>query len=319
MRLSTDVFDAMDAYTNEGLCLSNIIATGGRQGLVAASTPFELSLNIGNNIVEILSLSCRGVTRGGSIIDIEFDSNFNHTWDTRLVFEADNPEQALLLVVKMHPGKWREVNEMLSEACYTFSLVAENSPLDANSLPIGRIVNEYGWRLDETRFVPPCLFVNAHPAYVQLAVRAKTVFDSIGAMCRGAQSCVARHLLSTVWQAADDNRTDIETAGDALTPWQLLDALKKMSAAFIRGCALDDYVTLEDAALFESFASKPLDNSHIFNDLHRGLELCEQIVIKMETVSQMSQPQVVPPLPTEPMVQKSPQPKPRNRWQGLEI
>ena len=68
---------------------------------------------------------------------------------------------------------------MFSEPQYIFELIGENNAIDSDSLPIGLLVNQYGWRLDETEFVPPCLYTNAHSKYIEQVNRAKLILKSI--------------------------------------------------------------------------------------------------------------------------------------------
>lgn len=319
MRLSTDVFDALDIYNDENIRLSNIIATGGRYGLIPADKPFELSVNVANSYLEVVALSCHGVTRSGKIVDIDFGADYANTFDTRLPLPSSNGDTAFLLIVKYHNRQWREVDEMYSEPEYVFELIGENSLVDRDSLPIGRLVNQYGWRLDETDFVPPCLYVAAHPKYMELVNRAKLVFRSISDRCLNAPGCIARHLLGFIWQSAEHNFIDTDKRQDTLSPAELLASLQKVAASFVTGSFIDKYITLENPDPFVEFYHRPYDAQHIYRDIRDGLELCAEISIKMEGVCAMIEDIEVPePIPTPGPIPK-PAPKIRNRWEGIEI
>ena len=324
MRLSTDVFDAMDLYGEENIMLSNLISTGGRCGLIPVNKPFELSVNVINNVLEVVSLSCHGVTKSGKIVDIDFDSNFTNTFDAKVSIPSSNSDDAFLLIVKFHNGQWREVSEMYSEPRYTFELIGENSPIDRDSLPIGRLVNQYGWRLDEIDFVPPCIFISAHPRYIDLVNRAKLILKSISDRCLIAQNCVARHLLGAIWPSITENYIYIEKKDAALTPSDLLASLQKVIANFVIGCSIDEYVTLDNAEPFIAFYQRPYDGRSLYRDIQNGLELCAEISIKMDAVCSITEiietpappvekPKVVAPTPPES------KPMGRNRWEGIEI
>lgn len=324
MRLSTDVFEALDMYMDENIRLTRIIASGGRFGLIPVSKPFELSVNISGNVLEVVSLSCHGVTKSGMMVDIDFDSNYTNTFDTRVVIPTANDDEAFLIVVKFHRAQWREVNEICSEAAYTFELVGENSIIDNDSLPIGRIVNQYGWRLDETEFVPPCLYVSAHPRYVELVSRAKSILKSISDRCLAAHNCVARHLLGTLWPCVVYAHSDIDKAQEVLLPASVFSSIQKVVSAFIIGCSIDEYISLEDADSFVAYHQKPYNGKSICQDIEKGLELCSEIAIKMDAVCSMTETRAVPPSPVErpiPKPQPTPEPQPtgRNRWEGIEI
>lgn len=324
MRLSTEVFDASDSYNDENIRLCNLITTGGRFGLIRGDKPFELSINVGNNIVEVVSLSCHGVTNRGRIVDVDFDSGYTGTFDTRLSIPASADGEAYLLTVRYHDGAWREVNEMYSEPAYTFELVPENSPIGPDSLPIGLLVNQYGWRLDETEFVPPCLYTNAHPKYIDQVNRAMLVFKYISDRCLGAVNCVARRLLAQVWQSATDNYNYIDKKQEGLCPADLFASVQRVVTAFMIGCSVDEYITLDNPDPFVAYCQKPYDARHLYRDIQQGLELCSEISLKMESVCAMTEMREPTPTPVEkpkPKPQPAPEPKPagRNRWDGIEI
>lgn len=324
MRLSTDVFDALDAYIDENIRQSNIIATGGRFGLIPVNNPFELSVNVGNNVVEVVSLSCHGLTRSGKIVDIEFDSNYSGTFDTRVSMPSSIGDESFLLVVKYHDKQWREVNDIYSEPYYTFELVNINSTIDNDSLPIGLIVNQYGWRLDETQFVPPCLYTSAHPKFEDMAIRAKLVLKSISDICLNSQNCVARHLLGSIWTAATENYLFIDKNHDALSPIDLFTSIQKVVASFTIGCSIDEYVTLENSDPFVEYFHRPYDLRNLYRNIQDGLALCAEISTKMDAVCAMTEVREAPTPPVEKPKSK-PQPaqevktKGHNRWEGIEI
>lgn len=322
MRLSTDVFDALDASFDENIRLSNIIATGSRFGLIPANKPFELSVNISNSVLEVVSLSCHGVTKSGKIVDIDFDSNYTNTFDTRVSLPSSNNEDAFLLIIRFHDKQWREVNEMYSEPEYTFELIGENSLIDSDSLPIGLLVNQYGWRLDETEFVPPCLYANAHPKFVEQLNRAKIILKSISDRCLKAQDCVARHLIGSIWQSVADSYISIDKGQDSLSPAKLFELLQKIIVSFMIRCSIDEYISLEHVEPFVSYYQRPFDVKHLYRDIQKGLELCNEISIKMDEVCAMTEIKKTTTTPVE-----NPKPKPptpdtnsgRNRWEGIEI
>lgn len=326
MRLSTEVFDASDASLEENIRLSNIIATGGRFGLVPVNKPFELSVNVIDNILEVVSLSCHGVTKNGRIVDIDFDANYTNTFDTRVSIPASDSGGALLLIVKFHDKQWREVNEMYSEPEYSFELIGEHGQINSASLPIGRLVNQYGWRLDETDFVPPCLYTCAHPKFGELVNRARLVLKSISDRCLSAQNCVARHLLQSIWTSATENYIFIDNKQETLSPAELFASIQKVISAFVIGCSIDEFITLEQADPFVAYHQRPYDIKNLYRDIKEGLELCSEISIKMEAVCAMTEVRVTPEPPIEkpkPKPQPAPEPAPkptgRNRWDGIEI
>lgn len=324
MRLSTEVFDALDVSYDENIRLSNLIATGGEFGLIPAHRPFEISVNVSNNFLEVVSLSCHGITKSGKIVDIDFDSKYTNTFYTRLTIPSANADEAFMLIVKFHDNEWREVNEMYSEPKYTFELLGENSPIDDNSLPIGLLVNQYGWRLDETDFVPPCLYTMAHPKYVEQVNKAKLIYKSISDRCLSAHNCVARYLLGTIWPTVAYNYINIDKKRERFSPAELFASVQKVITSFVIGCSIDEYITLENPEPFVAYHQRPYDAKNLFRDIQKGLELCAEIFIKMDAVCGMTEVRETPAPPvekpkTKPQPTPEPQPKGRNRWEGIEI
>lgn len=319
MRLSAEIFDAADNAKEESLSLVSMLASAGRSGLFAGPKPFELTLNINDNVLEVASLSCHGVTESGKVIDVEFDSNYSHTFDTRLGIPSGSGADAWLLVLKMHGRKWREVDEMYSESEYTFELQGENTRIDADSLPVGRIVNRYGWRLDETDFVPPCLFVRSHPMYQRQFEEASELLGKISGKCRSSENCVARTFLSAVWPAADNVLITFDKERDMLTPDRLYAGIQQFVNSFVIGCRLDEHINLENPEPFMLYVRKPYDRRNLLQDIAQGLALCAEIVLKVETVCAMTEERRS--VPEEPEPEKKPEPqKPvKNRWDGIEI
>lgn len=321
MRLSADIFNALDESNDENVRLSNIIATGGRYGLVPVSKPFELSVNVSNNVIEVVSLSCHGVTKSGLLVDIDFDSNYTHTFDTRIAIPNVDDNEAFLLIVRLHDKQMREVSEMFSERSYSFELIGENSSIDSDSLPIGRLINQYGWRLDETDFVPPCLYTNAHVRYAELVNREQLILRSISDCCMKANNCVARHLLGVLWPAVVESHIDIDKSQEMLSPNKLLEVIQKVVSAFVIGCFIDEYITLDNADSFIAYHLKPYDARHVYQDILKGVELCSEISIKMDAVCSLTEVKETPPPTVEKPKLHTPEQQHvgRNRWDGIEI
>lgn len=327
MRLSAELFDAADAANGDALRKAVLSASSGRMGLFASDKPFGLSVNINNNMLEVVSLSCTGVTRSGNVVDIDFDSDYTGTLDTRVAIPQGDDDEAYMLMVRLHPQEWRERDDVYSELKYTFGLVGIDSPVDDRSLPVGLVVNQYGWRLDEMEFVPPCLTVRAHPRYAELAGRAREVFREIADRCLGGEECVARHLLAFVWNAALSACIRIDTEGDTLTPGQLFGEVQRVVGSFVVGCRADDAVSLEDPAPFMAYMHRRLDARHLYRDIAAGLSLSAQIAEKVEAVCSMVEAprQPEPRQAPRPAPRTAPKPEPvqkpslRRGWEGIEI
>ena len=310
MRLSPEVFIAADNAYEDTLHMAALLTSAGRLGLFTTYKPFELSVNINNNTLEVTSLSCHGVTRSGKIVDIEFDSNYSNTFDTRITIPAHHESDAYLLVVKMYAREWREVDEMYSESKYTFELLGVNSKIDDDSLPIGCIVNQYGWRLNEIDFVPPCLYLSAHPMYMNQLGRIQSLAKDIWVKCIQADRCEARILLSEVCLAISRVAIRLDKERDTLTPNQLYAEVQNFVSAFVLGCRLDCHINLENQEPFLQYMQKPYDLRNVYKDIEQGCELLCMIAQKMETVFKMVEE--VPVVVEEKKVVKEPElPKPR--------
>lgn len=326
MRLSSELFDEMDDLRFDALEKVVRLASSGRYGLIPSTRPFDISVNISNNVLEVVSLSCLGVTKDGSIVDIEFDSAYTHTFDTRIPMSGEEESESYLLVVRVHKGEWREIDENRSETGYTFDLVGENTAIGDDMLPVGRVIFEYGWRLDEAGFLPPCLYVRSHPHLEEAALRAKRLGDAIAGSCLGAGDSQAKMVILPIWLAASDIRHRIDKEFDSLTPGSLFAMLQKMAEAFITGFALEPAITLSDPELFVAYYNRERDLRREYADIRDGLDLLSDINARMEDICSYSAPTP----PPQPQPKPKPKPKPpveeteeerrrRLRWEGLEI
>lgn len=322
MRLSTEVFNALDKANEESFRMLSLLGSANRYGLFPTDKPFELSVNINGNALEVTSLNCHGITKTGCFIDINYDSNFVNTFDTRIAIPNGAEGEAFYLVLKVHDDKYREINEMLSELSYSFELVGENSPIAGNCLPIGMLVNQYGWRMDEKDFVPPCLYITAHPQYIEQWEKARAYAKDLLSKCLLSQNCVAKSLLTQIWASSSSMFSRLDKERFTLTPGQLLSSLQQLISSFLIGCFADEYVSLENQDPFALYSQKTYDAKNIYRDIETGLALCAEIAIKMNAVCAMTEVQapVEPPKP-------SPKPKPtaepvkpgRKGWEGIEI
>lgn len=319
MRLSTEIFRSHDATAAENLRIALLAATGGRGGLLSSDRPFEISVNIHNGILEVVKLQCLGITRSGRLVDISFDSGFKHSADLRISVPAEDSNETFLLVVQMMPGESREINDNFSEDSYRFCLVDENSILDDDALPVGRLVNQYGWRMDETDFVPPCLYVNAHHKYEEALVRAEDVLKSVRNKCTDAQDCLAKILVSMLWPAAANGAIILDRERQTLTPERLAEVLQRTVDAFSMGCAVDPYISLESADQFFMYGRSAHDDKRLLESIERGITLCNEINIKMDAVASLTDdPKPQPPEKTP--EKKKPETGPnKRRWAGIEV
>lgn len=102
MRLSAELFTAADGAMLDVIRQAVLVSASGRYGLYKTAAPFELALNITSNMVEVISLTCNAVTKNGTLIDINFDSSYTNTFDSRVAIPANATDEAYLLVIRMH-------------------------------------------------------------------------------------------------------------------------------------------------------------------------------------------------------------------------
>lgn len=324
MRLSTEVFEAVDSSNDYNLRQSILLASNGRMGLFKADKPFELSVNITNSVLEVVTLSCHGITKNGKLVDIDFDSNFNHTFDTRVAIPTIPDSEAFILTVEIHEQEWREVSEMLSEPKYSFALIGENNIIEGNSFPVGRLVNQYGWRLDEIEFVPPCLYVSAHVKYLELTTKAKSLFKKISDKCLASPDCIAKQLISIIWPSTSSAVITLDKEWETMTPNQLYSTIQQIINSFLIGCSIDAHINLENKESFISYVEQPFDNKNVYNNISKGLDLCAEISGKMDVVSAMTEiPEPLTPVVKPKKIQQPSNPdekkSTRKLWEGKEI
>ena len=147
MRLTDQVLRASENSKEDFLGKAFTLAAAGRFGLFPSSHPFELSLNITKGIIDVESLTCLGMTKGGQLIDVDYDARYTGSFDTRVQIPDNSGEKEFYLTINAHPGEWRASNDGYEEPVYSFSLIAPNSSMPNYSMPVAHIVDDYGWRI----------------------------------------------------------------------------------------------------------------------------------------------------------------------------
>ena len=90
MRLTDEVLMLSDKCTEE--LVSNAFALGacGRMGLMPSCRKFSISLDINNDVIDVVSVDCIGLSRNGNLIDVHYDTNYANTFDTRVVIPTQD-------------------------------------------------------------------------------------------------------------------------------------------------------------------------------------------------------------------------------------
>ena len=303
MRLTDDLFRASDKsfmdLANTAFCLSS----AGRFGLLPMARPFEISLDISKDMVDIVSLNCVAVTRDGSLIDAFYDTRYNNSFDTRVPIPYDITSDELILVISTVDGEWKETHDGFEEPVYVFNLVAPDYPISDNALPIARIVDsEYGgWRMDELDFVPPCLFVNSHFKFKELLAQFHETLVNIDQKVLALLQGSNKSIFSVFWPMVQQLMITTDKEADLMTPMMLLSLVQKCVSAFTCACDLEDSISLENADDLRAFVQRPYNYKNAYATIKEGIDICFRISENVNNFQSAPQPQSAPgalPAPT---------------------
>lgn len=285
MRLTDDIMRASDECTEEYLKKAIILTTAGRFGLLPATHPFELSLNFNNQQIDIESLSCLGVTKGGDLIDIQYDTRYSNYFDS-IVYITENPgTEEYILTINVMPGAWKETNYGFEEPLYSFSLIPPETPISEHALPIGHIVNDYGWRLDDVDFVPPCLNISSHRKFEELLIRFNDVLAALDTKSKAALSTNARGVIGIFWPLIQQIRIAANKETELMTPMMLLSLVQKSVSAFTCACDMDETLELTDAKMYRSYVLAPYTYKEAYQRIKIGIDICSSIGEKIDKLA----------------------------------
>ena len=282
MRLTDEILSMSDNCTSELIGKALVLSAGGNFGLFPNSRPFSLSLDINKNIIDVVSMNCLGITRDGTLIDVNYDTNYTNSFDTRTTIPGSS-EDAIYILCISATGEWRDTNDGLCESVYSFSIIDENSSVPANALPIARIVyDEYCWRMDEINFVPPCLFVSSHDKYEEQYLRFKQLLGKLDTILPHKFITEQKDALKIYWPIVQQLAITIDKERDFMTPMMLLGNIQKCVSGFVLACSLDEYITLGDPEVFQNYVRTPYNFKNVYQTVKEGLELCASISVKID-------------------------------------
>ena len=284
MRLTDEVLRASDDSIIELVGNSLALAAAGRFGLLP-STHFDLSVNISKGLVDVESLNCTAVTKSGNVIDAHYDTKFTNSFDTRIQIPEGSDEKEYVLTIN-YTGQWKDSNDGYEEPIYTFSLMASNSSIPSNSLPIARIVDEYGWRVDEIDFVHPCLFISSHQKYNELLKQFSDVLTEIDNKAKNLLHSNGKDIIRVFWPIVQQLMITVNKEQDLMTPMGLLANVQKCVSAFTCACELDDYIDLADADRFRDYIYAPYNYKDSYQRIKEGLNLCFSINEKVSKLNE---------------------------------
>ena len=293
MRLSDDLLRASDEAMTSQIVNTSTLAAAGRFGLMPSSRPFQISLNMGNGYIEVTSLSCLAITKGGDLIDIQFDSKYSNSINCRIPLPKGYNDTELYLAVNVYPGQWKETYDGYEELVYDFTLLGANSPVTEHSLPIARLVDtEYGgWHLDEIDFMPPCLYVSSHQSYEILLSQFLHTLSEIESKMHGLIYSDGREAVKVFWPIIQQIMIEADCGRDMMTPMDLLAHVKKTILAFTAACDLDEYLNLADADTFRNYALNSYSHKELYQKIKEGLEICLSINEKISKIQVKEKPE----------------------------
>lgn len=298
MRLTDDILRASDNCNAELVTNAFVLATAGRFGLFPSAYPFEVSLDIANGIVDVVSLDCKAITKGGNLIDVHYDTKYSNSIETRVRIPDNQEAKEYILLVNAEPDQWLGANDIYEVPTYTFSLIASNTPIPDNSMPIARIGNEYGWHIDDINFVPPCLFVSSHPKYLELLKQFAEILSSINSKAVNLLNSNGKDVIRVFWPIIQQLMITVNKECDLMTPMTLLSNVQKFVSAFTCACELDDNLELTDSDTFRNYVFAPYNYKDAYQKIKEGIELCFSISEKVEKLSEVKHVSTKLPSPT---------------------
>ncbi|MBR5688065.1 MAG: chitobiase/beta-hexosaminidase C-terminal domain-containing protein [Prevotella sp.] len=295
MRLTDEVLTLSDRCTDEQIARVLMTAASGQFGLMPTTIPFEVNVNPTAGFIEVEALACLGVTKAGDLLDIKFDTRYANAFDTRVLLPDAADGAEYILTVQQNSSEWREVNDGLAEPLYTFTLITNDAPLSSHALPIAKLVNQYGWHIDEEDFVPPCLLISAHPKFMEQYVRTMQLFHEMESRAHGLLNTDAMNAMRIFWPLLQQVMIETDKERDVLSPMALLAKIQRVVGAFTCACELDDYLELADADIFRAYSLAPYNYKDVYNRIREGLEICSSIRDKLDKMKEA--PVEAPPQP----------------------
>lgn len=304
MRLSDDIFRTADAFTATQIEHAMVLAAAGRFGLFPSMKPFQVNVNISNDFIEVESMECFGLTRDGQMIEAHWDSHFTSNFDTRVPLPKGGESLECLLIIQVHKDKYRETGDGYCEPAYTLALINSDNALPGNALPVARLVfNSYAWQLDDTDFVPPCLFVSSHALFEQQRVQFIQLLDALDANAVAHLGTVGHGVIMSLLPQVRNLRIVADKQRDTLTPMELLGLVQQCVSAFVTGCEMDRVINLNDIEEWKNYVKAPYSVRHVRQLIQQGLGLCAAINEKINNFGAVMHepiPRPVPPMPQAP-------------------
>lgn len=101
MRLTDEVLTLSDKCTEELVSNSFALGACGRMGLIPSCRKFSISLDVNNDVIDVVSVDCLGLSRDGSLIDVQYDTNYTNTFDTRVAIPTQDTSKKYYLCISV--------------------------------------------------------------------------------------------------------------------------------------------------------------------------------------------------------------------------
>lgn len=277
MKLTDSLFRLSDDFRDELAGAAFSMMAAGRCGLIPSGHPFHITLNFTRTSVEVTEISCKAVTESGFLIDLSYDTMYSRTFDASVPLPKESGEYYLLLNVR--EGEWvmTDPEARTCEPDYFFSLVSVNTPVPGRAVPVAHIVDEYGWRMDDADFFPPCIFLSSDRKYEELRDR---VTESVSLMESRLSEMVTSECGTAVmmlWPVIQQVRISLTMDVELMTPMMLLGCIQKCVGAFYSACLMDDHISLENGEQYVDFIKMPYDFRNVYVKIREGIGWCERI------------------------------------------
>lgn len=282
MRLTDEILILSDKCTEELVSRSLTLGACGRMGLLPGIRKFSISLDINNDVIEVVSIDCLGLTRNGRLIDIQGDTKYSNSFDTRIIIPSQNTDEKFYLCISANDDV-RDTNDGLCETMYTFILIGENSPVPESSLPIARIIyDEFCWRADEFNFVPPCLYITSHLKYEELFQKFFYALKEINQGLPQQLYTEKGDAVKIFWPLLQQIMISVDKNRDTMTPMSLLSCIQKLVSAFYCACCLDECITISDPEQYISYINTSYNFRDVYNIICSGVNLVLDINEKIK-------------------------------------
>ncbi len=314
MRLTDEILTSSDKCHYEWVEKAYWLAAAGRFGLIPSSRPFQVSVSINKGVADVEMLDCLAITRGGDLIDVQYDTHYTDFMDTRVAI-PETEHEALLLVMQTRSGDWEEMAEGFSMLPYSFAFLPTDEPLSGNMFPIARIVNEYGWRVDNLDFVPPCLSIKSHPYYEKALGDFLNVLYEIDTSLAQVVKSECKVAVGIYWPLVQQLLISVDKGRDTMTPMELLGYMQKCVSAFLCACVMDECINLEHPEPYHEFVRCAYNDRNLHVLIKEGMELCSSIPGRVVKFDEGGRTRHEPPC-QEPVPEER---KKRRMWDGKVI